>query len=227
MKYSFLLITLIGLFSQFVAYGCSAETGIFDGLIVKHIHSLSIYPEEIQTNLTYTHVSGDVYHAEWAWGGSINLTGSWDVNVDTRIVSNMQVFGPDNGSVSSFWIPKNVSLHDQVLSSCAYAFDNLYDISEELVIPYGNISIEVWEITDAANSRVWFEKSTGLLLNGTFRYQGNWEKFEFFETNAVFAEAVSPSPEGIPGYNYIFVISIFCLIGVILIQYKTKIGKIE
>jgi hypothetical protein len=169
LKYSLLLIALIGLFSHFVGYGYSVETGISDGLVFKHIHSLSIYPEEIQTNLTYAHVSGDLYHAEWAWGGSINLTGSWDVNIDTRIVSNMQVFGPDNGCVSSFWIPTDVSLHDQVISSCAYAFNNTYDISAERVIPYGDISIEVWEITDAANTKVWFEKSTGLLVNGTFR----------------------------------------------------------
>jgi hypothetical protein len=230
LKYSFLLITLVSLFSQFIGYGYSADTGIFDGLIIKHIHSLSIYPEEIPTNLTYTHISGDNYHVEWAYGGSINLTGTWDVNVDTRIVSNMQVFGPDNGSVSSFWIPINISLHDQVLSSCAYAFDNLYDISDELVIPYGNKSIGVWEITDAANSRVWFEKSTGILLNGTYWYQGNWETFKFVETNAVFEKATIPSTssdEGIPGYNFIFVISMVCLIGIILIQYKSKKDKKE
>ncbi|MFX1487993.1 MAG: hypothetical protein ACFFBI_02525 [Promethearchaeota archaeon] len=164
-----------------------------------------------------------MYHAEWAWGGSINLTGSWDVNVDTRIVSNMQIFGPENGSASAFWLYTNISLYDQVLSSCAYHSNILYDISGELVIPYGDISIGVWEMTDVANTRVWFEKSTGLLLNGTFHYQTNWEKFEFVETNAVFTEAsTSSGGNGIPGYNYIFVISMLCLIGITLIQYKLK-----
>ncbi|MFX1554134.1 MAG: hypothetical protein ACFFBV_09425 [Promethearchaeota archaeon] len=227
MKYSFLLIILIGLFSQFISYGRSAPSGIFDGLYISHIHSLSTYPEEIPTNLSYTHVSGDIYHVEWAWGGSIGSTGSWDVNINTRIVSNVQVFGPPNGSHPAFWIHTNISLYDEIISSCALTSAGTFTISNNLVIPYGNISINIWEMTDPDNTKVWYEKSTGILLNGTFRKGTiHWESFEYVDTNAVFTEATIPSDGGtIPGYNYFLLISMFCLIGIIIIQYKSKKRK--
>ncbi|MFX1531048.1 MAG: hypothetical protein ACFFBC_08045 [Promethearchaeota archaeon] len=230
---SIILILIFSLFfSHFIAIGYSNEVGITNGMVIKHIHSLSMaqIPEEVPTTLTFSKTSDVIMHADWKWGGSWDETsGDWDVNVNTRLVSNvfcerfrwvLKRWSLRDGSHNLMWIHTNVSLNDQVIifNFCkditTAVGDTIFNITGEAM--HG--SMEVWELEDAYGSVCWYEKARGFLVNGTFRYLTDWEIFEFESV-----EYPQPNP-GIPGYNYFFVVSIISIISIVLIK-KKSIGK--
>ena len=210
-----LLITVSLFFSSFLTFGCSSEVGIKDGMVVKHIYRISMLDEDIPTNFTFTKKSSDIFHVVWEYGGSIDMIGSWDVDVSTSIVSNMLMFGPDVGTHNHAWIWTDVSLNDQVLIFNFFSnSDHLLNITGEAM--HG--SMEVWQLEDDEGSVVWYEKTQGFLVNGTFRYSSDWQKYTFVSVSV-------PNPnQGIPGYNYLLILGIITIISIILMKkQKTKI----
>ena len=208
-----LLITVSLFFSSFLTFGCSSEVGIKDGMVVKHIYRISMLDEDIPTKFTFNKKSSDTFHVKWKYGGSIGMTGSWDVDVSTSIVSNMETFGPNDGTHNHAWIWTDVSLNDQVLIFNFFSYsDHLFNITGEAM--HG--SMEVWQLEDDEGSVVWYEKTEGFLVNGTFRYSSDSQKYTFVSASV-------PKP-GIPGYNYLLVLGIITAIAIIMIK-KQRILK--
>ena len=81
----------------------------------------------------------------------------------------------------------------------------------------------VWVLEDEYGSVVWFEKTIGFLVNGTFRYNTDWQTFEFAETNA-FGSSGDTGDGAIPGYNYLILVGIIAIVSIIIIK-KQKIKK--
>lgn len=223
LTHSIFLLTIFSLFfSHIIAIGYSNEVGITNGMYVNYINSDSYRPGElIPSTVTFSKTSDEIFHVEWKWEGSYNILGSWDVNISTRIVSNMQTFGPKEGSHDVVWIYTDVSLNDQIIM-----YNHILDVNDGL----GNgdtvfnitgeamyDTMEVWELRDAFGSVIWYEKSKGFLLNGTHRYLTDWQKFEFEGTNA-FSKAGIP---GILGYNYFFLIGLLLVSAIVILKNKS------
>ena len=211
-----LLITVSLFFSSFLSFGRSNEVGIKDGMVVKHIYRISMLDEDIPTKFTFNKKSSDTFHVKWKYGGSIGMTGSWDVDVSTSIVSNMETFGPNDGTHNHAWIWKDVSLNDQVLIFNFFSYsDHLFNITGEAM--HG--SMEVWQLEDEEGSVVWYEKTEGFLVNGTFRYSSDWQKYTFVSAS------VPDGNTGIPGYSYVLILGIIAIVSIILMK-KQKITTI-
>lgn len=213
LKYITLItISFIG-FSYIIPLGSSNEVGITDSMFVKHIYRISMLDEDIPSSFTITHSSSETFHVIWSLGGSADATGSWDVNISTSIVLNMQDFGPDNGFHNHAWIWKDVSLNDQLMMFNFFSnTDRLFNITDEAM--YG--SMAVWQLEDNHGSILWYEKTKGFLVNGTFRHNANWQKYTFVETGTLGTDS------GIPGYNLFFLIEMVFLIGIVIFKYKSK-----
>ena len=151
-----------------------------------------------------------MFHIKWYFGGSWDVEGFWDVNTSTRIVSNQQSPGPDNGDHDHSWIWTDISLDDQILIFNFFSsVDHLFNVTGEAM--HG--TMDCWILEDDYGSKVWYEKERGILINGTFKYSTNWQKYTF-----VSAALTS----GIPGYDYFLLFGAMLGCGIILIKFKLK-----
>ncbi|MFX0021186.1 MAG: hypothetical protein ACFE9S_02600 [Candidatus Hermodarchaeota archaeon] len=209
--FSLLICSII--FTNFLAIGYSTGVEIPGGLKVVHDLSSSVMPTHRST-ITFTRPSTDIIHIVWYLGDPIDDTASWDVDINTRIVSNSQNFGLWNGEHSFFWIYTNVSLDDQLVLSNIWKHvltsdgDVLYNVTGEAI----HRNKEVWILEDAFGSELWYEKERGFLVNGTSKYSTNYHTYEL----------VSAEIPGIPGYNYIILFSIITVVSIIILK-KRKI----
>ena len=214
----FLVIIFSLFFSNIIAIGYSNEVGITDGMYVKYIFDSSSRRSEnldpLPGTATYTKTSDEIIHVDWKWSPcESNCIGSYDVSTSTRIVSNFDGSSPSawNGGHDLAWIFTDVSLNDQItIFNRMNSSDTVFTITGEA--NYG--SMAVWQLEDDHESVVWYEKSKGFLVNGTFRYKTYWAKFEFEATNALGSAAV-------PGYNYIFLIGLLLVSAIVLLKHKS------
>lgn len=210
-------------FSNFATIAYSNEVGIFDGMYVNHKLTLSAMPgDKIPMTLTFNKKSGDMFKIVNDLGYPIDDTGSWWVNTTTRIISNVQNFGPFEGNHSVFWIYTDISLNDQVrmcnIYMCVHGLDGdvLFNVTGEAM----HDSMEVWQLEDAYGSVLWYEKTKGFLVNGTIKHLTDWNYYEFEETNAL----EDTGDEAIPGYSYFLLICIIIGVSIIMMK-KQKILK--
>jgi len=162
------------------------NTKLFDGLYVKHIFNLmgSIY----NTNMTYSFYDGRLFHERWnlEYMG-MTMAYSWMVDALTRVMSGGSSFG--DGQHSPIWLFTNISLYDTIPIGIFSEEDHNFYVARDLIyILPGFGPVEVWELEDLTlpGGLAWYEKSTGILLNGTFFYgggAGNYT-FDFVDTNA-------------------------------------------
>lgn len=216
------------LFSYIVAIGYSNEVGVTDGMYVKHFYTSNWEPAGFPTTLTISRISDLTYHVGWRWEG--RGTGHWDVTLSTNIVSNRDGHAPHDGKHNWAWIYNDSSLNDHIT---LYSFskqietgdgDTVFTITGEYNITGGTMddSMEIWELTDAHGSVLWYEKSKGFLVNGTFQYLSNWEKLEYLETNAFSSPEEEVEEEGvIPGYNYFFLIGLLLVSAIVILKNKS------
>ena len=219
----FLFIIFSLFFSHIVAIGYSNEVGVTDGLYVKHFYSSDMGPAGFPTTLTISRLSDTRFFVAWNWEGDGDGTGHWVVTLSTNIVSDRDGHAPHDGYHNWAWIFNHSSLNDHIT---LYNFgkqretgngDTVYTITNETMYD----SMEIWVLKDAFGSEIWYEKSKGFLVNGTFQYLTYWEKFEFVETNA-FDTAVEEEEGGeIPGYNYFFLIGLLLASAIVILRYKS------
>ncbi|MFX1326638.1 MAG: hypothetical protein ACFE91_00650 [Promethearchaeota archaeon] len=222
MKSLLVLVTSSILLSCFLPIGYSNKVGIFDGMYVDHIYTVSrMSGVEVDMTLTFTRPSEDTVHIVNKLKSPINDIGSWDVNTSTRIISNVQNFGPFSGNHSVFWIYTDISLTDQFpmcnIWRCVHGFDGdvLFTVTDEA--KHGSMAI--WQLEDAYGSVLWYEKTRGFLVNGTINHNEDWNSYEFVSTNAL-----DSGDAAIPGYSYFLLIGIIAGVSFILIR-KQKIKK--
>ncbi len=214
-KFLLLVVYLIFL-SNFLAIGYSSVVGIPNGLVVTHDLSSSVMPTH-RSRLTFTQPSTDIMRVRWWLGSPINDLGSWDADTSSRVVSNSQNFGLYNGSYDCFWIHTDISLNDSLILCSIWKWvhtgdgDTIYNVTGEAM--HDDVG-EVWVLEDAAGREVWYEKSRGFLVNGTFRYGGDYHTYDF----------VSAGVPGIPGYDYFLLFSVIAIVSIIMVK-KRKIKK--
>ncbi|UCC18444.1 MAG: hypothetical protein JSV62_10035 [Promethearchaeota archaeon] len=227
MKKTNLMRFLLTLFASLIflsfslPIGYSNEVGIFDGLYIEHIYTLSPMPgEEIPMTMTFSKTSEDMFNIENELKNPINDIGSWDVNTTTRIISNVVKFGPFEGNHSVFWIYTDVSINDQIrmcnIWRCVHGYDGdvLFNVTGEAM--HG--SMEVWQLEDDYGSLLWYEKTIGFLVNGTINHLTDWNSYEFSSTNAFDTTVAS----AIPSYMLIIIVPV---IGIVSIGFAIFINR--
>jgi hypothetical protein len=192
-------------------------SGVFDGLYIHHNFSLFPSPPT-PSNFTFHEFMPDVYNVTWTGGPGI-----WSVELSSRIT--IYALGPltfGSGYHDPSWIHTNVSLNDLVPIAIDGVGDFAFQVTGELIhnlVSFG--PIEVWILEEPIfNSTVWYEKSTGILINGTFRWAGGNYTFDFIDTNAPFQYYTAPT--GIPGYDLFILISIISVLSLIFVIKKRK-----
>jgi len=200
-------------------------SGLIDGLYIRHNATFSmIGPVALESNFTFNEYLPNVFNVTW------NLdveTGTWTDNALTRIMSYVDTFSPNFGVGfhDPSWIPLNVSLNDYVPISVDGIGDRIFEVIDLLrqnLPGYG--VVEVWWLQDTIdpNSNAFYEKSTGILLDGIFFYPAGNYTFQFIATNAPF-QYYTPPDQGIPGFNLIVLIAVFSVLSVAIIIQRKKI----
>jgi len=173
--------------------GPSVEScNLFNGMYMNYSFSMDIYT--FDTNISYRFNTGDLFKVKWDIMG---MQGFWDVNVKTRLMTNLVGPGFSPNSHSPFWIFTDVSINDHILISVDGEGDYDFIVTDEFGYNFPTFGdIRIWELRDVANPETiaWYEQSTGILLNGTFHYyEGNYNyAFELLDTNVVFSENMFP-----------------------------------
>jgi hypothetical protein len=143
------------------------------------------------------------------------------VNTSTRIVSNLNNFGPENGEHCIFWIYTDVSLDDHINISNIWKAvhtgngDTEFNITGETT--HGTMN--VWILEDQYGSEVWYEKTKGFLVNGTFTFSGDYHTYEYVSHS--FPSTGNGGPV-IPGYDLLLILGVTSLIGINLIKQNRK-----
>ncbi len=168
---------------------------LFDGMYINHTFIFPGMGIEIgPSNFPYSYDSGHIFNVNWdSWWGA----GSWDVNLLTRIMSNPLGLHFGSGCRAPAWIFTNVSLNDSVPIAVDGVGDHIFNVSDKLIYDLpGYGFLEVWVLidTDGFGGIAWYEKSTGILLNGTFVFLGGAANYSFVfnDTNVQFTYFVYP-----------------------------------
>jgi hypothetical protein len=168
------------------------EGPVFDLMYIDHYFSSG--PMGYDSTISYLIDLNSNFKAYWNVAG---MVGSWDIDLDTRIMSNCVSPCFVEGTHTPFWISTNAQLNDIIQICVNGEGDHNFQISDDLIFDLPGFGlIEVWELEDLTvpSGVAWYEKSTGILLNGTFFYGGgaNNYTFDFVDTNVEFIYAVPP-----------------------------------
>ncbi len=159
------------------------DTELFDGMYIEHIFTSDApYP----STFSYAPYSGALWYETWDVPSV--FVGTWTVDAQTRIMSVGSVFG--DGTHTPAWIFTDINLGDTIPIAVDGVGDHSFLVSNELVYDLPGFGlIEVWELVDldAFGGIAWYEKSTGILLNGTFAFSGTSYTFDFVDTNVAFS----------------------------------------
>jgi hypothetical protein len=161
------------------------EANWLDGLYIKHRFGQmgSFY----DTTFSYTPYAGGLYNESFGIAGMGSYT--WQVDPQTRIMSGGSMFGDNYHTLA--WIFTNSSLYDTIPIAVDGEGDHNFYVGRDLLYDLPGFGlVEVWELEDLdqPGGVAWYEKSTGILLNGTFFYGGGMSNYvlEFVDTNANF-----------------------------------------
>ncbi|MBY9004458.1 MAG: hypothetical protein KGD73_10835 [Candidatus Lokiarchaeota archaeon] len=169
------------------------DTQIFDGLFIDYIFDQMGYA--LNSTFIYTPYQDGLFYETWIF--DIMGTYEWMVDPMTRLMSNGSVFG--DGAHTPIWIFTDVSLGDTIPIAVDGEGDHLFNVTGELLYDLqGFGTVGVWVLNDLAypGTVAWYEKSTGILLDGLFYYFDGMYNFtlEFMNTNAQFEYGANPGP---------------------------------
>jgi hypothetical protein len=199
------------------------KVNLFDGLFLNY--SISIWGDTYPLEYVYSSLSDGIFHVEHTvyteFGPEM---GAWDVNSQTRIMTN--AFGGFNfgiGTHTPLWIFTEISLNDIISIAVDGEGDHNFIVSGESTynLPgFGTVDVWVLEDLTVAEGIALYEKSTGILLNGTFFFFGGSYNYtlELFNTNASF----KIKAERIPGYNIFFFATTIGVLSLIIALRKRR-----
>jgi len=196
-----------------------SESKIFNGLYANYNFQLgAITP----SSFDYVHDSGDIYNVTWTINNS--TPAFWQENLQTRLISNVDGYGLNfgGGVHTPVWIFTNITLGDTIPIAVDGVGDYSYNVSDEITSTYpgyGNLNIWVLQGLINPSSVAWYEKSTGLLLNGTFLSFLEDYNLTLTETN-MFSHYQPPS-DGIPGYSLAMFLPL-TILTIVLVFRKSK-----
>lgn len=174
------------------------KIALFDEMYINY--TFSIFGYDMPALFAYYYDSGSIFNVEWVSDSS--YLAYWNVDAHTRIMSNSwggYRFG--DGFHTPIWIFPDVSLGDEILIAVDAEGDHLFNVSGEFFYDKpGFGQVEVWELEDLSfpGGMAWYEKSTGILMNGTFFYflGGNYNYTFEFESTGIYKPP--------PGYFYLY-----------------------
>jgi C1A family cysteine protease len=207
------------------------EFSIFDGMYMSYVFDVNGYPYD--SIFSYSYLSGNLFHVicDINIGGTM-YQGFWDEDSQTRMMYNpggVIYFYP--GIYTPLWIFSDVDIGDNILIAVDGEGDHIFRVSRSLVynLPgFGKIAI--WELVDQTlpGGIIWYEQSTGILINGTFIYSFGslYYRFYFVDTNVEFESYICDGVAGIPGYNLFIIFGLLGVISVFILRTKYR-RKIE
>ncbi len=165
---------------------------LFDGMFINY--TFTLWGETNPLEYLYSYLSERKFHVDHTWyiTGETPQTGYWDVDTQTRIMTNVYgglAFG--SGTHTPLWTFTEISINDVIPIAVDAEGDHDFIVSDELIYELPGFGlIEVWVLEDLTvpGGVAWYEKSTGILLNGTFLYYGGIYNytFNFLDTNVEF-----------------------------------------
>jgi len=196
-----------------------SESKIFNGLYANYTFETSSLT---LSSFNYVHDSGDIYNVTWQRNNS--APAYWQENLQTRLTSNVSGYGINfgNGVHTPVWVFTNLTLGDTISIAVDGIGDYSFNVSDEIEIIYpGFGSFNVWVMQELINpSRIaWYEKSTGLLLNGTF--PNFLDDYNLTLTATNMFSHYQPSSEEIPGYILVVFLPL-TIIMTVLVHRKWK-----
>ena len=223
----FLIIFLsFSIFATFSSYSFglkgnlkTSQGEIFDGLYANYTYDWGLI---YNTGFSYVHDSGDLYNVTMGiLEPAASLT--WLENIQTRLISNSNSVAFGDGNHTAIWVFTNLSIGDLIPIMVIGDFDHTFNVTDELTVNYpGFGSLNVWVLEDLIYStHAWYERSTGLLINGTFqRPIGNPIIFTLTDTNMFLPQ--SGAGNGIPGFEIFLVLPIICIVSLIILWRRQK-----
>lgn len=226
MVYFFITFLALSTFLTFIQNSSGelklSESKIFNGLYANYtFETSSLTP----STFNYVHDSGDIYNVSWE--RPYLAPSFWQENLQTRLTSNVSGYGINfgNGVHTPIWVFTNITLGDTIPIAVGGIGDYSFNVSDEIEIMYpGFGSLNVWVLQEFINpSRIaWYEKSTGLLINGTFPNFLDDYNLTLTATN-MFSHYQPPS-NGIPGYTLVVLLPLTVLMTVLVIRkWKKKL----
>ncbi|MFX0138968.1 MAG: hypothetical protein ACFFDN_35330, partial [Candidatus Hodarchaeota archaeon] len=145
---------------------------IFDGLYYFWEGKYGSFDWNGQEN--YTQQDGVTFHVDEIidYGGPVS--NQRDINMETRLISN-SVGGSGNrfqtGTHEPFFIFNTSKLNDEIPISVNGGSDVIYTVIGEEYLQKLGTSIDCWKLIDSKGRAAYYDKKTGILINGTF-YNG-------------------------------------------------------
>jgi hypothetical protein len=203
----------------------TSQSEIFDGMYANYTFEIFITSyREANSIFRYRREWGSIFNVTWRIDG--NGTYTWHENIQTRLTSNASSgwsFG--NNVHSPIWLFTNHSIGDLVLIAVDLHGDHIFNITRDLTYRhpiYGNM--EIWVLQDIVfpQSLAWYEKSKGLLINGTFVYTMGWYHYNLTLTESNLFLQYQGTGGQIPPFYILFIILIITAIIIFVILRKKK-----
>lgn len=225
----FLIIFLsFSIFATFSSYSFgeqgnlrTSQGNIFDGLYANYTYDWGLI---YNIGFSYVHDSGDLYNVTWRiLQPAVALSSTWFENIQTRLISNSNTGAFGDGNHTAIWVFTNLSIGDLVPIVVVGESDHTFNVTDELTVNYpGFGSLNVWVLEDLTYStHAWYERSTGLLINGSFqRSVGTPIIFTLTDTNMFTPQ--SGSGNGIPGFEIFLVLPLISIVSLIILWRRKK-----
>jgi len=175
----------------------------------------------------YTHDSGDYYNVTW-WISGYG-TNTWLENKQTRLTSNSSgglSFG--NGVHAPIWLFTDLTVGDIILIAVDARGDQIFNVTRELTHNhpiYGLMNIFVLQSLVFPLSVVWYERSTGILLNGTFMHTLGLSNYNLTLTDTnIFSYYQAFYGETPPLYILFIVIGITGIITIVILRKRKPLS---
>lgn len=227
LSFVFVVIISISTFLAFTSYSFgdlkTSQGKIFNGLYADYDFEIGVFTRDSRFQYVYD-LSG-LYNV--TWDVNTSFPAYWLEDIQTRLTSNTSGYGDNfgSGTHTPVWVFTNLTLGDTVLIAVDGVGDYSYNVSDEISITYpGFGSFNVWELQGIIypSSIVWYEQSTGLLLNGTFICFLNTYDLTLTATNMFSDDNGGGGGGGIPGYSLFAFIPLTIIITFVIIRKQKR-----
>ncbi|MFX1281955.1 MAG: hypothetical protein ACFFA3_21580 [Promethearchaeota archaeon] len=223
-SYAFAFLLFISTFLTVISYNFgdlqTSQGKIFNNFYADY--DFEIGGDLNQTKFQYIYDSNGLYNVSWTIGTA--LPGKWQEDIDTRLTSNVSGYGINfgNGVHAPVWVFTNLTLGDSVPIAVDGIGDRPFNVSDELSMDYpGFGSLDIWVLQDTSFPLriAWYEKSTGLLINGTFPNFLDSYNLTLTATN-MFSHYKQEG--GIPGYSLLVFLPLIVVISLVILRKQNR-----
>jgi len=226
-KFNYIFVVILGTFTFLTAISYSlGDLQTSQGKIFNDFYAdydFEIGGSTDHSTFQYDYDSSGIYNVTWDVNNS--SPGYWQEDIDTRLTSNPSGLGFNFGigTHAPIWVFTNLTLGDTVPIAVDGIGDKPFNVSDEQSINFpGFGSLDIWILQDTTFPLriAWYEKSTGLLINGTFPNFLDSYNLTLTATN-MFSHY---SGGGIPGYSlFVFVPLVLIITYAIIRKQKPKL----